>query len=499
MFTSSVIKSVVAVALLVGSVVACSSEGDGAESAAPLSAQEGFCASLASSYAKCSGGGGPSASCKESLGADCAKLAGLLSAPVLDAAKGCVEQTACGSDPLACLGTSLASASLTGAQTKLATDYCESCAVVGGEACKTAFFGTASVPGLAYALLPFGDGLLEAIDEDCTSSKLGKAACQSAFSTCLTATTTKFLAKSISVDSGKCVIEGIKEGLASAGKSTPDAPAGGCEGCKGCCADGVCQKGDTAAACGAGGAACETCQGEATCSAGKCATKCGPDNCAGCCDASGACITSGTASACGKGGQACTTCSGTKTCEAGACIETSCKASCASGCCSSTGCQTGKTTAACGTGGGVCSACGAGQACNAGACTTSSTATFDLVAVSAKLPAKKSNGDDWDGFGGLPDPLVKATSGSLSGTSPSRTDTLAPVWNATLLSGVTAAALKSSLRVDVSDVDVAFNDPVGGCAVTLSNADFDGAPHTVNCPASGSGVAFSLVYRLLAR
>ena len=77
--------------------------------------------------------------------------------------------------------------------------------------------------------------------------------------------------------------------------------------------------------------------------------------------------------------------------------------------------------------------------------------------------------------------------------------TLLPrVWNATLLTNLTAAALKASLRVDVSDSDVAFNDVIGGCAIALAGSEFDGALHTVNCPAAAGGVAFSLDYRLKA-
>jgi hypothetical protein len=495
MLTRASVKWVVAAALVMGAVVACSSDS---EEAAP-SAQAGFCDALASSYSKCTGSSGPSASCASSLGADCAKLAGILSAPVLDAATTCVQQTACGSDPLGCLGKALGSAETTAAQTKLATDYCDSCSVVGGEACKTAFFGTASVPGLAFALLPFGDGLLEAIDSDCTSSALGKTACQSAFSTCLSATTTKFLATSISVDSAKCLIDGIKDGVSNLGTGGEGGTASGCTDCAGCCTDGVCKKGDDALACGTGGGACESCQGGATCTGGKCAaTACGPDNCSGCCTADGTCSTTGSKTECGTGGDACTACTGTKVCEKGACIDPSCKATCTAGCCSGAGCQAGTTVGACGKGGNACSVCGGGQTCTAGVCTLSGTATFDFIAVGAKLPAKKLGGGDWDGFGGLPDPLVKATSGAVSGTSPNRPDTLAPVWNATLLTALTANALKGSLRVDVSDSDVAFDDVVGGCAITLNGTEFDGALHTVNCPATATGVAFSLDYRLKA-
>lgn len=491
------VKWVVAAALVMGTVVACATAD--VEEGAP-SAQAGFCDALASSYSKCTGSSGPSASCAASLGTDCAKLAGILSAPVLDAATSCVQQTACGSDPLGCLGKAVGSAKTTAAQTKLATDYCDSCSVVGGEACKTAFFGTASVPGLAFALLPFGDGLLDAIDADCTSSKLGKTACQSAFSTCLSATTTKFLATSISVDSAKCLIDGIKDGVSNVGTDGGGPATNTCSAdCAGCCTDGVCKKGDDALACGTGGGACESCQGDATCTGGKCAaTACGPDNCAGCCDADGTCNVTATKAACGKGGGACTACAGTKTCENGACIDPSCKATCTAGCCSGSGCQAGNTTAACGSGGNACSACGGGQTCTAGKCTLSGTATFDFQAVSATLPAKKLNGSDWDAFGGLPDPFVKATSGSIIGASQSRPDTLAPVWNATLLTSLPANGLKSSLRVDVSDSDVTFDDVVGGCAITLNGSEFDGALHTVSCPATATSVAFTLSYRLNA-
>ncbi|HSO40844.1 MAG TPA: C2 domain-containing protein [Labilithrix sp.] len=473
-------------------MVACSSSGDGGGEAPP---EAGFCDTLANAYAKCGG----ATSCSTSLGADCTKLASLLSPSVLDGAKSCVEQTACGGDPLACLGKALGNAKPSAAQTKLATDYCASCSVVGGDACTTAFFGTASVPGLAFALLPFGDAPLDAVDSACTKSALGKTACQAAFTTCLGATTTKFLATSISADSAKCLVDGIKAGVSGLGKdSGSDGSASGCTDCAGCCQDGVCKDGREAPACGAGGSACEACQGGAACTDGTCASSCGPDNCAGCCNADGTCSTSASNSACGTGGAACTACSGSKTCEKGACIDPSCKASCTAGCCTGSGCQAGNTPSACGSGGNACSVCGGGQTCTAGACQLSGTALFDFVAVGARVPVANQSGGSWDAFNGLPDAYVKATSGAATGSSPNRPDTLTPLWNATLLSGLTAAALKSSLRVDLSDADVAFDDVIGGCAVPLNGSEFDGALHTVNCPAAAGGVALSLDYRLKA-
>src|SRR4051812_32475945 len=82
------VKMFLAAALVVGTVVACSSSGG--DGAAP-SAEAGFCDPLTGQYSKCSGGGGPSASCNTALGADCAKLASILSPSILDGAKSCVE------------------------------------------------------------------------------------------------------------------------------------------------------------------------------------------------------------------------------------------------------------------------------------------------------------------------------------------------------------------------------------------------------------------------
>jgi len=127
------------------------------------------------------------------------------------------QSTACGTDPLSCLGKALGGAKASAAQTKLGNDYCGSCSLVGGNACNTAFVGTEQIPGLGFALLPFGDAPIAEIDSACTKSSLGKTACQAAFTTCVGATTTKFLATTVSADSAKCLIEGIKAGLVSVG------------------------------------------------------------------------------------------------------------------------------------------------------------------------------------------------------------------------------------------------------------------------------------------
>lgn len=453
---SHVSTALVAGSLVLGTIFACSDASETPKPSAPAS----FCDALSTAYARCGG----ATSCGTAMSADCAKLASLLAPSVLEGATSCVKSTDCGSDPLACLGKALGGATPSAAQTKLGTDYCSSCSVVGGDACNTAFIGTADVPGLGFALLPFGDALMTEIDTECTTSSLGKTACQGAFSTCLTATTTKFLANSVSTTSAKCLIEGIKAGLEPA---APGGSGGGSDG----------------------GAGADSATPPAPC---------GPENCAGCCEADDACRTTASDTACGRAGNACAPCAGAKICERGRCIDSTCKASCASGCCSETGCQGGSTTDACGTGGNACSACGPGQTCAAGVCSVDAGALFDFVAVGATIPALNQSGGSWDAFSGLPDPLLKATSGAAAGETTYAPDTLSPQWNKVVLSGLSASALQANLKIELFDSDTAFDDVIGGCAVTLTGAEFDGALYTASCPASATGVALTVSYRLKA-
>jgi hypothetical protein len=72
------------------------------------------------------------------------------------------------------------------------------------------------------------------------------------------------------------------------------------------------------------------------------------------------------------------------------------------------------------------------------------------------------------------------------------------VWNKVVLSGLDASALKSSLDIEIVDSDTTFDDVVGGCAVILTGAEFDGALHTASCPKSATSVAFTFDYRLKA-
>jgi Ca2+-dependent lipid-binding protein len=124
---------------------------------------------------------------------------------------------------------------------------------------------------------------------------------------------------------------------------------------------------------------------------------------------------------------------------------------------------------------------------------------FEFIAVGASLPPTKLNGNAWDAFGGLPDPIVSVLSSAGYGTSTYRSDTLKPVWNETLIKNQTAAALKSEMTVTVTDSDSAFDDPVGSCKLTLKDADFDGAIHTLSCPKTTESVAFTFDYKVKAK
>ena len=137
--------------------------------------------------------------------------------------------------------------------------------------------------------------------------------------------------------------------------------------CEGCCdANGECQWGGDAWACGIGGMKCAncsemglscdpdsyTCAGEA----------CGPWNCGGCCDASGQCLWGGTDSACGWGGTFCEDCSSAgMTCDTNqfVCVEQQeCGPWNCEGCCDAYGqCYWGGDDWACGGGGVYCDDC----------------------------------------------------------------------------------------------------------------------------------------------
>jgi len=283
----------------------------------------------------------------------------------------------------------------------------------------------------------------------------------------------------------------------------PDGSVCDFKSCRGCCRDGVCLSGTSHGACGFDGDSCEACSGSLLCVDHVCAeTKCGPENCAGCCQ-NGACVTGQSAPACGSGGGACTVCGAGTTCDGFACVNVTCKAACTNGCCTGATCNPGNTNAACGKSGDSCVACAGGKTCNAGVCAVADTSRFDLVLFSATVPATNLSGGAWDVFNGLPDVFAKMVSvegaSRHEGTTAVLDDTRTPNWNATVLSNVAASELKRSVRIDLFDSDINFDDTIGGCAVPITDLAFDGSLRTGSCAATTTGVAFTFTYRLRAR
>ncbi len=465
--------------------------GCGSSSSARATPEQAFCSAMAKSY-ECAGSS--QASCAKSITPDCSKLASLVNPSVLDGATKCIQAAGCGSDPLGCLASSLDGVRPSAVQSTFATEFCSSCSVVTGDSCIAAFYGNATTPGLGYLLLPFGDTLVEDVGSACTKNKLGRAACQAAFSSCLSVQASQTLAGAISVDSATCLLDGLKTGLTVVDGGKREGGAA-CTGCAGCCANGKCVAGDTPSACGAGGGACQSCGSGSSCTNGICVPPCGPDTCAGCC-AAGVCQDGNAPTACGSRGATCIACPGGDACTNHQCIDPSCKASCTSGCCNAAGCEPGSTANACGTGGNACTDCGSGRACSSGKCGFDGASLWDLVVIAARLPATTLQNDAWDALGGLPDPYAKAISGVNSGTTISVADTLTPQWNATLLDGIAASNLIAELKFELWDSDVTFDDFVGGCTLTLTNAEFDANLHTVSCPQTDTGVALQVDYRL---
>jgi len=147
--------------------------------------------------------------------------------------------------------------------------------------------------------------------------------------------------------------------------------------CSGCCdADGVCQVGNAAEACGLDAVACVACTSGQTCSAaGACTTtgggsttdggtNCSPSNCTGCCQ-NNKCVSGALVTACGKQGQVCSACSSGQECSQGVCQA----AQTCNGCKDLVGnCQVGTAVTACGAAGSQCKTCTTGQSCINGAC-----------------------------------------------------------------------------------------------------------------------------------
>lgn len=452
---------------------------------------DAFCEAMGGVAAKCQGG------CEDTLRRDCGGVAENLTQAAMQRATDCFLSGRCAD---VCLSKALVDLPRTSAKDAIRDAYCGTCAK-GQSDCQASFFSPqtpSSQGGPGAPLLPYADTASSRVVAECASVE----GCQLGFSACALDATKRGMQR-LSSESAECLVRGLfEEG------ETKRAPDGGAivvtctpGNCPGCCRDDLCLAGTGKDACGKGGGTCETCSGTATCEASACKVPCGPDTCAGCC-AGNTCVEGNEKAACGKAGLACTACGSSFVCSEGSCVDTSCKATCA-GCCAGSTCLGGTSGSACGKAGNACVDCGKGRTCSATGCALDTNALFDVVLQSAVVPVLNKQGAAWDPFGGLPDPYGKAFSSlgaaSHSGTTRLLTDTAAPQWAETILRDVPARELLNSFSLELWDDDYDSDDVIGGCAVRLDAAMFDGSLRTARCAATPSGVELQVTFRLVAK
>ena len=438
--------------------------------------------------------------CDGTLTSQCTKLDAVLNRTLLAASRDCLQSGICGAS--SCLTRGQTTTKALTAHATLAKDYCATCAP-GLPSCTTQFYArSGNAPG--SAVLPYSESIVAAVDKACTTD----ASCASTFATCASGTLATATAGLLSSDVAACLATSFQTDT-----SDPNTTPGGgvtvaqCNpgNCQGCCRDDKCETGDAGAGCGVGAVSCQTCSGAQSCSDGVCREPCSADNCPGCCSSDGLCVDGTASAACGTGGAACESCSekgSTYVCSEQQCIDTSCAATCLTGCCDTNGCRPGTAATGCGNNGHACVNCGSGNACEptARTCHLDLDSTWDFYAYSAVLPMTKPSGGSWDLFGGLPDPYVIVYSSGTHAQTTALTDTTTPTWNQVTLKNVKASQYLSSMSFNVWDQDLGFGDSddlMGGCAMTVYQANFDGRLYYWTCPQTATQGAVRITGRFL--
>lgn len=100
------------------------------------------------------------------------------------------------------------------------------------------------------------------------------------------------------------------------------------------------------------------------------------------------------------------------------------------------------------------------QACTTQQCGLDPQSMWRVRATTARIAAKKLNGDNWDGFGGDPDGTVDlycpATSSSVTDSSSEVTNSFTPTWTDGECTLTAAALLSSGFAFAVVDADGLF-------------------------------------------
>jgi hypothetical protein len=437
-------------------------------------------------------------SCDGLLEGSCTKLSDVVSKSTLDGARDCLDSGVCGVS--ACLTRAQKGAQKSDAHTQLASDYCSSCAPSVAD-CEASFFDkTKKLPGVL--VLPYGDSVVSAIDQQCT----GSTGCAAKFTQCVHDVAAQSVGDALDPDTAQCVLDAFGKGddnSTTQPDGTPQIAKCTPANCKGCCRDDQCQPGDQMNACGQGAAGCQVCTGAQQCTAaGACKEPCSPNNCRGCCDGD-TCVDGSADDKCGDKGGACTKCATGLTCSGKTCIDASCQATCTNGCCGGTGgatCEPGTAANACGIGGGACVDCGYGRTCSSAACVIDPTALWDFYVSFAVIPDKDTAGASWDALNGAPDVYLIAYSSegtsSHTGQTTTQQDSLYPFWAETPLKGIKASEILNNLSFELWDADVDFDDYVGGCQIPVAASQFDGSLQDYTCKASASSVQVQLYFRI---
>lgn len=298
-------------------------------------------------------------------------------------------------------------------------------------------------------------------------------------------------------DNAACGTGGIPC-IACAASQTCENQSCGCgpSTCNGCCdGAGVCRSGTEPGACGTGGKACALCIGPDSCVLGSCtSSSCNASSCAtGCC--SGSTCKAGTDTAdCGQGGQTCKACNTGESCVQSVCVNTSqCGPGSCNGCCQGSQCLSGLSTTACGTGGDPCQICSSKALCTSGSCSLDPLSKWGIVMQDASIDTSKN----WDTLVyTAPDPYVKVTVGTLSGTTTPINDTYTPKWDEYLFSATAASITGSGLSVEIYDDDWPTADELmGACNVTVSDtALMAGGGYISSCGADGNILKLSFKF-----
>ncbi len=125
-----------------------------------------------------------------------------------------------------------------------------------------------------------------------------------------------------------------------------------------------------------------------------------------------------------------------------------------------------------------------------------------LSVLQAVIPDTKPTGETWDADAGgvaSPDVVIGVRVGQPEAAQADTVevrDNLAPMWlDALPLREATAFDLQTFIEFSATDVDLAFDDPIGTCATAAVASDFTGEPVAFEC-ADDTGVLFAVYFAL---